>query len=152
MYLSFNRPASQIVQRVIHRLFSVAISMMNTLMRSKVHFRRSWTNMICSFLSLFPSLHASLILFIGSKRPFLKKPWFIASYRDRSYYGPPNYQCRRCDAVFWYGERAKSESSCHDDNIVYNNCCRSGKVVIPPFQPRLDPLAVLTMPVLRSWQ
>ena len=45
--------------------------------------------------------------------------------------------------MFWYGERAKSESSCHDDNIVYNNCCRSGKVVIPPFQPRPDPLAAL---------
>ena len=45
--------------------------------------------------------------------------------------------------MFWYGERGKSESSRRDNNIVYNNCCRNGKVVIPPFQPRPDPLSAL---------
>ena len=73
---------------------------------------------------------------------FLKTS-FVASYRDRSYYGPPDYQCRHCGAVFWYGERGKSESSRRDNNIVYNNYCRNGKVVIPPFQPRPDPLSAL---------
>lgn len=67
----------------------------------------------------------------------------IASYPDRSYYGPPSYQCGHCHAVFWYGERVKYESSRADDHVIYNNCCRRGKISIPAFQPHPEPLASL---------
>jgi hypothetical protein len=64
-----------------------------------------------------------------------------ASYRNRSYYGPPNYHCRYCNAVFWYDERI---GALHGDrNVVYNNCCKGGKVYILPFKPRPEPLASL---------
>lgn len=57
-----------------------------------------------------------------------------ASYPGRSYYGPPEYECAHCSAVFWFHERSKRHSSVRGQRFVYNNCCRGGKVYIPPFR------------------
>ncbi|PWZ45600.1 hypothetical protein Zm00014a_017675 [Zea mays] len=64
-----------------------------------------------------------------------------ASYHARSYYGPPCYQCTHCSALFWYNERIGSSSG--NRSIVYNNCCKSGKVRLPPYSPRPEPLLSL---------
>ncbi|AQK99644.1 Retrotransposon-like protein [Zea mays] len=64
-----------------------------------------------------------------------------ASYHARSYYGPPCYQCTHCSALFWYNERIGSSSG--NRSIVYNNCCKGGKVRLPPYSPRPEPLLSL---------
>ena len=64
-----------------------------------------------------------------------------ASYPNRSYYGPPDYECHYCHAIFQYGERVRS-SQC-DRSVVYNNCCKGGKVSIPSYRPQPEPLASL---------
>jgi hypothetical protein len=64
-----------------------------------------------------------------------------ACYPNRSYYGKPDYECQHCKAVFWYGERIRSKQ--RDGSIVYNNCCKGGKISIPPYKPRPEPLATL---------
>jgi hypothetical protein len=43
--------------------------------------------------------------------------------------------------VFWYGER--SCANCRDGSIQYYNCCKGGKIYIPPYRPRPEPLASL---------
>jgi hypothetical protein len=65
-----------------------------------------------------------------------------ACYPNRSYYGKPDYECQHCKAVFWYGERVRAKQ--HDGSIVYNNCCKGGKISIPPYKPRPEPLATLS--------
>jgi hypothetical protein len=65
----------------------------------------------------------------------------IASYPNRSYYGTPDYECRHCKAIFWYGERVRAKQ--RDGTIVYNNCCKGGKIDIPPYKPRPEPLSTL---------
>ena len=65
------------------------------------------------------------------------------SYTGRSYYGSPDYECPHCHAVFWFQERVKCVSSQRGNRIIYNNCCKGGKVVIPPFPPRPEPLSSL---------
>jgi hypothetical protein len=42
---------------------------------------------------------------------------------------------------FWHGERLGSSQG--DRIIVYNKCCKDGKVTIPPYRPRPEPLASL---------
>jgi hypothetical protein len=64
-----------------------------------------------------------------------------ACYPNRSYYGKPDYECQHCKAVFWYGERVRSKQ--RDGSIVYYNCCKCGKISIPPYKPRPKPLATL---------
>lgn len=51
-----------------------------------------------------------------------------------SYYGGPDYKCPRCHAVFWWRERVQSLSAITKRRVVYNLCCKGGKVRIPPFQ------------------
>lgn len=63
-----------------------------------------------------------------------------ALYRDRSCYGPPEYKCRYCNAIFWFEERIKSDSCTRLNRIVYNNCCKGGKISIPAFPERPEPL------------
>ncbi|KAM0879748.1 hypothetical protein ACQ4PT_034029 [Festuca glaucescens] len=58
----------------------------------------------------------------------------MASYRDRSFYGGPDYRCGRCKAIFWYQERVKSASAITERRVVYNNCCKGRKVFIAPFR------------------
>lgn len=59
---------------------------------------------------------------------------FLASYKDRSYHGAPELQCRNCGAHFWWAERVKSTSCTVKRRVDYNLCCKGGKVYIPPFQ------------------
>ena len=66
-----------------------------------------------------------------------------ATYKDRSYYGGPDYVCDNCSAIFWYQERIESQSSIGQRRIVYKNCCRAGRVSLPihrPFPPPLQDL------------
>ncbi|KAM3257173.1 hypothetical protein ACQJBY_049478 [Aegilops geniculata] len=57
-----------------------------------------------------------------------------AFHRKRSYYGGPDYKCARCHAVFWWRERVQSMSAITKRRVVYNLCCKGGKVLIPPFK------------------
>jgi hypothetical protein len=65
---------------------------------------------------------------------------YLESYAHRSYYGTPDYECQYCHAVFWYNERVGG--SYRERTIIYNTCCKGGKVVIPPYKPP-QPLASL---------
>ena len=65
----------------------------------------------------------------------------VVSYKDISYYGPPEYQCPHCKASFWFEERANPYSSWVLRKIVYNLCCKGGKVVVKPFR---NPPALLS--------
>lgn len=65
---------------------------------------------------------------------FLNVLFPVASYADRSYYGPPEYQCPHCQASFWFEESVQSSSSWTQHRIVYNLCCKGGKVVVKPFK------------------
>lgn len=66
-----------------------------------------------------------------------------ASYPGRSYYGPPTHECPYCGAVFWFQERVKSLSAVSKRKIVYNICCKSGKIQVPRFEQPPEPLAAL---------
>ena len=57
----------------------------------------------------------------------------VASYSGRSYYGPPEYQCQHYAAIFWFQERVKTGSSVPRQRVIYNLCCKGGKVAVPPF-------------------
>jgi len=57
--------------------------------------------------------------------------------------GSPDYQCKYCHAIFWYQERIKTDSSRQQNKIIYNSCCKAGKITIPPYRPRPEPLASL---------
>ncbi|WVZ94466.1 hypothetical protein U9M48_040353, partial [Paspalum notatum var. saurae] len=59
----------------------------------------------------------------------------------RSYYGGPDYICRYCSAVFWYGERLQSRSNSQD--VVYTGCCRGSRVILPRQHPFPTPLQEL---------
>ncbi|ONM34067.1 Helicase [Zea mays] len=63
------------------------------------------------------------------------------AYPERSYYGGPEHVCPYCHAVFWFQERVKSDSCSTQRKIVYNLCCRGGKVNLKPFE-RPPPLLV----------
>jgi hypothetical protein len=63
------------------------------------------------------------------------------SYAHRSYYGTPDYECQYCHAIFWYNEWVGG--SHRERTIIYNNCCKGGKFVIPPYKPRPEPLVSL---------
>jgi hypothetical protein len=62
-----------------------------------------------------------------------------ASHQNRSYHGQPNLHYNYCNAAFWYGERIGALRE--NPRITYNNCCRGGKVSIPPYKLRPEPLA-----------
>ena len=65
------------------------------------------------------------------------------TYSGRSYYGSPDYECSFCGAVFWFQERCKNESSVAQGRIVYNGCCKGGKVALPIFRDRPEVLSSL---------
>ena len=67
----------------------------------------------------------------------------VASHPGRSYYGPPQYRCPYCQAIFWLREGVKQGSVRRSGQPIYNSCCKGGKIVIPPFRPRPEPLASL---------
>jgi hypothetical protein len=45
------------------------------------------------------------------------------------------------NAVFWYGERTRTKNQ--NGLIQYYNCCKGGKISIPPYRARPEPLASL---------
>ena len=65
------------------------------------------------------------------------------SYPGRSYHGQPAQQCSNCHAVFWNAESVGKEARTSSGSLIYNKCCKGGRVVIPPFLPRPEPLASL---------
>ncbi|ONM11519.1 putative replication protein [Zea mays] len=65
------------------------------------------------------------------------------TYKDRSYYGGPSDECPHCGAVFWFQERVKSVSAVVQRRLVYNLCCRGGKIVLEPYKCPLAPLCDL---------
>ena len=67
----------------------------------------------------------------------------ITSYPERSNLGAPDYTCKHCNAIFWYQERIKSDSSLRQNRITYNSCCKGGKIKIPRPCDRPEPLASL---------
>ncbi|KAM0923140.1 hypothetical protein ACQ4PT_005704 [Festuca glaucescens] len=54
--------------------------------------------------------------------------------KGKSFYGAPDYKCGSCKASFWYQERVKSASAVTERRVVYNNCCKAGKVFVQPFE------------------
>ena len=58
----------------------------------------------------------------------------VAAYADKCFYGGPDYRCGRCKASFWYQERVRAASAVTDRRVVYNNCCKGGKVFVEPFK------------------
>ncbi|CAO2148949.1 unnamed protein product [Urochloa humidicola] len=58
-----------------------------------------------------------------------------AIHPGRCYIGRPDYKCQYCGAVFWYHERVKSESALSRRRLIYNMCCKAGKVRLPSFSP-----------------
>jgi hypothetical protein len=64
-----------------------------------------------------------------------------ASYPKRSDHGLHNLKCRYCGVLFWHGERVGGIRGSR--NIVYNNCCKSGKVCVPTYRTRPESLASL---------
>jgi hypothetical protein len=67
----------------------------------------------------------------------------IETYKDRSYYGGPSDECPHCGAVFWFQERVKSLSVVSQRRLVYNLCCRGGKIVLEPYRCPPSPLCDL---------
>ncbi|ONM29716.1 putative replication protein [Zea mays] len=65
------------------------------------------------------------------------------TYKDRSYYGGPSDECPHCGAVFWFQERVKSLSAVSQRRLVYNLCCRGGKIVLEPYRCPPSPLCDL---------
>ena len=55
------------------------------------------------------------------------------TYNERSYLGEPIYRCKHCNAMFWYNKRNERESQ-RNRQIVYTNCCKNGKIKIPPYK------------------
>jgi hypothetical protein len=55
------------------------------------------------------------------------------SYDKRSYLGKPNYRCRYCGAIFWFNEHNQIESR-RRRQVIYTNCCKNGKIKIPPYK------------------
>lgn len=45
--------------------------------------------------------------------------------------------------MFWHQERVKSESRITGGRIVYNICCKGGKIVLPTLADRTEPLSSL---------
>ena len=42
--------------------------------------------------------------------------------------------CAKCTSSYWFQERVVSASSIINRRIVYNNCCKGGKVFVQPFK------------------
>ena len=64
------------------------------------------------------------------------------SYPQRSYYGVASNQCKYCGAIFWFEERIRHQRN-RDKNIIYTQCCKEGKIKIPPFKVPPEPLCTL---------
>lgn len=66
-----------------------------------------------------------------------------ALYPHQSYYGGPSHECPHCGAIFWYQERVKKGSVVSQRKILYNLCCRGGKISLPELKKPPSLLAEL---------
>ena len=64
------------------------------------------------------------------------------SYPRRSYYGIATNVCKYCGAIFWFEERIRHQRY-RDKNTIYTQCCKEGKIKIPPFKEPPEPLSTL---------
>jgi hypothetical protein len=60
-----------------------------------------------------------------------------------SYYGGPTHECPFCGAFFWFQERVKSASAVTQRRIVYNLCCKGGRIRLEPYKKPPEPLRTL---------
>ncbi|AQL05088.1 AT hook motif-containing protein [Zea mays] len=60
-----------------------------------------------------------------------------------SYYGGPTHECPFCGAFFWFQERVKSASAVTQWRIVYNLCCKGGRIRLEPYKKPPEPLRTL---------
>jgi hypothetical protein len=67
----------------------------------------------------------------------------VETYKDHSYYGGPSDECPHCGVVFWFQEWVKSVSAVAQRRLVYNLCCRGGKIVLEPYKCPPPPLCDL---------
>jgi hypothetical protein len=58
----------------------------------------------------------------------------VDAYPERSYYDGPEHICPYCHVVFWFQECVKNNSCSTQRKIVYNLCCKGGKVNLKPFE------------------
>ena len=58
----------------------------------------------------------------------------VDAYPGRSYFGGPEHECPYCGAVFWFQERVKRASVVSQRKIVYNLCCKGGKINLKPYK------------------
>jgi len=70
-----------------------------------------------------------MIYFSAEQIQYLKE-----TYGQRSYLGIPKYSCKYCNAIFWYEERNKCDTERAHGQVLYSNCCKYGKIKIPPFK------------------
>jgi RNase P subunit RPR2 len=56
------------------------------------------------------------------------------TYSRKSYFGIANCTCKYCGALFWPQESLKHTIKYKEKELVYTNCCKEGKIVIPPFK------------------
>ena len=56
------------------------------------------------------------------------------SYAEKAYLGKPDSKCKHCDAIFWFNKRNKYETERNKQEVVYSNCCKTGKIKIPKFK------------------
>ncbi|KAJ1279783.1 hypothetical protein BS78_04G182000 [Paspalum vaginatum] len=55
----------------------------------------------------------------------------------------PIYNCKYCNAIFWFHEQNKKDTTHNRGQIMYSNCCKYGEIKIPPFKDPPEFLATL---------
>jgi len=70
-----------------------------------------------------------MVYFSSEQIQYLKE-----TYEQRSYLGIPKYTCKYCNAIFWFEERNKYDTERGHGEILYSNCCKYGRIKIPPFK------------------
>jgi len=55
-------------------------------------------------------------------------------FQNTSLLGKLEYKCRHCDAIFWFNERNKSMTRHNNQEPIYSNCCKNGKIRIPKYK------------------
>ncbi|AQK88971.1 putative replication protein [Zea mays] len=106
-----------------------------------------WFHIWCALKKVYEILLAFLLIVsTDGASPPLERSYIELlkeTYKDRSYYGGPSDECPHCGAVFWFQERVKSVSAVTQRRLVYNLCCRGGKIVLEPYKCPPTPLCDL---------
>ena len=96
------------------------------------HILQQATKRSCSYIDqkhAYLSLPYGMVYFSPEYIQHLKE-----TYKQRSYLGKPDYKCKYCNAIFWYDERNKYDTKRGNEEILYSNCCKYGKIRIPKFR------------------